>query len=233
MRKFQLFKSRRMTRVHVAVTNASTNQLVYSDVERRQKRSMPKSLKGIERRKPSFLFRTKRKPINVRAVGVVETEKLKHELVEKIKRSGQQFTSVVAISRGGLAAGQELADALGLPLVIIGYKSYETGKTYRLKGKRPPISFAVKGKLGSTPLLVDDLTEHGDTLVNTKEVLLKKRGVKKVRTAALFIKDHTPQNRRPDFFVRQTRDWLVFPWEKREFEKLLNAPKPQKVIFRK
>jgi hypoxanthine phosphoribosyltransferase len=62
-------------------------------------------------------------------------------------------------------------------------------------------------------LVVDDLSDTGDTLVHIKENLASLYDLNNVKFATLCIKEHTKFV--PDFYVQKypTETWLTFPWE--------------------
>jgi hypoxanthine phosphoribosyltransferase len=63
---------------------------------------------------------------------------------------------------------------------------------------------------GVTTLIVDDIADTGKTL----------KDLGNHTTATLFYKERSII--KPTFYVEQTKDWIVFPWEK--FEEIPNRP---------
>jgi len=64
---------------------------------------------------------------------------------------------------------------------------------------------------GRNVLIVDEIVDRGTTLERVSEIFNAK-GVASLKTAVLFVNKercHFP----PDFFARETDDWIVFPWE--------------------
>jgi hypothetical protein len=64
------------------------------------------------------------------------------------------------------------------------------------------------------PLLVDDISDTGDSLIIAGEHL-KHRGYKNPRTATMHMKPWTKHV--PDYYVVRTEAWVVYPWELKEF----------------
>lgn len=61
-------------------------------------------------------------------------------------------------------------------------------------------------ELDQRTLVVDDIADSGRTLENLDKVLSFKPAV-----AVLFY--HKDTCRMPDFYIREKKDWVVFPWE--------------------
>jgi hypoxanthine phosphoribosyltransferase len=64
------------------------------------------------------------------------------------------------------------------------------------------------------PLLVDDISDTGDSLIVALDHL-DKRGYKNPRTATLHMKPWTKLV--PDYYIVRTEAWVVYPWELKEF----------------
>jgi len=73
-----------------------------------------------------------------------------------------------------------------------------------------PISVPVKGK---RILVVDDVADSGKSLKLVREVLLEK-GAIDVKIAAIYYKPWSIT--KPDFYMRDTDAWVIFPWERYE-----------------
>jgi hypoxanthine phosphoribosyltransferase len=64
------------------------------------------------------------------------------------------------------------------------------------------------------PLLVDDISDTGDSLTVAGEHL-EQRGYMNPRTATMHMKPWTKLI--PDYYVVKTEAWVVYPWELKEF----------------
>ena len=131
-------------------------------------------------------------------------------LAKQIEKAGKKFDLIVAIARGGMTVSQILSDFLSLPIATFTISSY---KDLRQKDL-PEISFHVGGNVrGKHILLVDDVSDTGKTFERGIKYL-HKLGVSSIGTAALLVK---PQSKHvPDYFVKKTSAWIVFPYEIKE-----------------
>ncbi|MBD3210918.1 phosphoribosyltransferase [Candidatus Micrarchaeota archaeon] len=124
---------------------------------------------------------------------------------------------IIGISRGGIVPARILSDVLGIKkLGIIGVAFYrKAGK----KGMEPEITQHLDMEIaGKRVLLVDDVSDTGNSLVFVKRRLEKKRP-KEVKTATLHYKPHSVL--KPDYFIGTTEAWIVYPWERHEVEREL------------
>ena len=137
--------------------------------------------------------------------------KLLTMLVERIKKSGFRPDLIVGISRGGWVPARVISDLLDNPnLASIRVEFYvNINRTIEEPVITQQVSVSVKDK---RVLIVDDITDSGKSLRTVYEELLKE--AKEVRTVTLY---HKPWSCfRPDFYVRETDAWIVFPWEYNE-----------------
>lgn len=131
---------------------------------------------------------------------------------QEIKQISFKPDIIVGISRGGLVPTRILTDLLETPQsTTIGIEFY-VGIAQR--GLRPilkqPLVIPVDGK---KVLLVDDISDSGQSLKLAKEYLLEKRA-SEVRVATLYVR--TSSLVKPDFFEKESDCWIVFPWEIKE-----------------
>jgi uncharacterized protein len=131
-----------------------------------------------------------------------------------VTSSGREFDVVGGIARGGLPVALAVADELEATLDFVTVKSY-TGIAERKKPKiLRTVTESVKGR---RVLVVDDIVDHGETM---EAVVGHLRGDKPrtVRTAAIFTKPWSRFD--PDFSLREVSSWVVFPYERREVDRL-------------
>jgi hypoxanthine phosphoribosyltransferase len=131
---------------------------------------------------------------------------------KKIRQSGYVIDVVVGLSRGGLVPARIICDLLEVPeLVTIQIEFYtDIARTANEPVLRQPLAVSVDGK---SVLLVDDIADSGKSL-NKAISYLKGQGIGEVKTATLYYK---PQSlTMPDFYERQTLNWIVFPWDTKE-----------------
>jgi hypoxanthine phosphoribosyltransferase len=131
------------------------------------------------------------------------------DLSIKIKNSGYIPEVIVAILRGGYIVAKLVGDYLAIDNI-----STVEIKFYRgigEKGERPivlsPITHDLRGK---NILIVDDVSDSGRTLQVAIDVV-KLHGAKHIKTATLYIKPWSITM--PDYYVDETKSWIVFPWE--------------------
>lgn len=134
------------------------------------------------------------------------------ELSKKILESGQEFDRIVALAKGGLAFSRSLVDYLKVDNVSsIQIEMYAgINEVQHL----PVITQSLPTSIRHEKILVfDDLADSGETLKLAVDYL-KHHGPKSVHTATLMVKPHTVFT--PDFWVRETSAWVIFPNEVRE-----------------
>lgn len=140
----------------------------------------------------------------------ISWEKLYHLcflLKERISKKKPNFDKIVAISRGGLVVARILSDLLNLPIsnfTIVAYK--EIGKM-----ESPRVVEGLASSVaGQRLLLVDEIVDSGKTLFRGR-AYLKNFGPKLILSAVPIVKSRA--NPKPDFFVKITEKWVIFPYE--------------------
>lgn len=134
-------------------------------------------------------------------------------LVDDILVNGYKIDLIVGILRGGYVVARILCDLLKAnDIGVVEVKFY---RGVEEKAERPiitqPLTADVRGK---NVLIVDDVVDSGRTLeIVTEQVRL--RGAKNVKSAVLYYKPKSII--KPDYFVHETVEWVVFPWEWCEF----------------
>jgi hypoxanthine phosphoribosyltransferase len=131
---------------------------------------------------------------------------------EKILQSGFKPDIGVGITKGGWIPARVLSDLLEIPeLASLGVEFYlgvaETRDDPVLTQR---VSAVVSGK---EVLLVDDVADTGKSLKLAKEHVLQ-QGAAEVRIATLYYKPLSVT--KPDYYEKETRRWVVFPWETKE-----------------
>lgn len=116
--------------------------------------------------------------------------RLMNDLIDKLKYARLPVTHVYGPPVGGVFVAGVIANKLNLKYVTF------TGPLI-LKPKRL--------------LIVDDLTDTGQTMRD----LIPEQYRNDVYTAALYWKPHKNGSKwKPNVFVHQTLNWIVFPWER-------------------
>jgi hypoxanthine phosphoribosyltransferase len=150
------------------------------------------------------------------------------ELADKIRASEFKPDIIVGISRGGWLPARVLSDLLENPYITsvtaefyVGI--YETDHEPRLTQPIPVSVFDKK------ILLVDDVSDTGKSAVLIRDYL-QREGVKETRILTLYYKPWSKVT--PDFYSKETSDWIVFPWEIKEtLTKLVKKCKETKEPF--
>ena len=131
---------------------------------------------------------------------------------EKILQSGFKPDIVVGITKGGWVPARVLSDLLEIPELAAVRGEFYLGvaetRTEPVLTQR--VSAVVEGKKA---LLVDDVADTGKSLQLAKTHVLHE-GASEVRIATLYYKPLSVT--KPDFYEKETRRWVVFPWETKE-----------------
>ncbi|MFZ5845357.1 MAG: phosphoribosyltransferase [Patescibacteria group bacterium] len=134
------------------------------------------------------------------------TRKLAISLLSQPQPSHQ----IVAISRGGLTLGHLLSDFLRIPVSTITIQSYTDIQTQGEIVITARLQSPIRGK---RVLLVDDVADSGRTLKRATSYL-KKLAPADITAVTMFYKPHSVF--RPDIFAKQTKKWILFPYEPTE-----------------
>jgi hypoxanthine phosphoribosyltransferase len=131
---------------------------------------------------------------------------------EKIRKSGFKPNIIVGITRGGWIPARVLSDLLEIPDFATVRVEFYLGvaETRNEPALTQGVSAGVSGKKA---LVVDDVADTGKSLQLAKEHLLR-QGATEVRIATLYYKPFSVA--KPDYFEKETRRWVVFPWEMKE-----------------
>ena len=141
-----------------------------------------------------------------------DVQTLTEELADNILCNGFEPDLIVAISRGGFHPARILCDQLDFrrlaSLQVEYYKGI--GETR----EEPEIVFPVNADVkGLNLLVVDDVADTGGSLLAVKKYL-KELEARTIKIATLHFKPGSVYE--PDFYVRETKAWIVYPWEPRE-----------------
>lgn len=134
---------------------------------------------------------------------------------------------LVGLWRGGSAVGiavQEGLDYLGTPTDHIAVRTSYAGRSaysQRLAGQREirvhGLDYLLQRVASQhSMLIVDDVYSTGHSVQAVIEELARKarRNLPRdIRVACVWFRPSERTERAPDYFVHQTRDWLVLPYE--------------------
>ena len=119
---------------------------------------------------------------------------------------------IVGIQRGGCITAVLLSHLLNIEdFCTIGIRSTKSDDI-RAQRIKPIIydSFSLQLITGKKVLLTDDITDTGVTLIEAKKALLK-YGCKEVKSATIICAPAS--NGKVDFYGKEVKPWVVFPWE--------------------
>lgn len=144
------------------------------------------------------------------------------DLAHIIFKSGYRPNFIVGIWRGGAPIGicvQETLDYLGIPTdhIAIRTSSYQgmerQNKAIRVHGLR----YIEKNINADDQLLIiDDVFDTGLSIQKVIEELKSacRKNMPDIKVATTYFKPkNNKTHRAPDFYVKQTHNWLVFPHE--------------------
>jgi len=115
---------------------------------------------------------------------------------KKISKLSKNFSSISTVSRGGLIPSRLLADSLGIEKIFVDQKT-----------------------ISSDSLFVDDIFDTGKTY---SDIISKVFNPSEITFATLFVRRGVTLPEKL-IYGQQTFDdsYVVFPWDKFEFEKTL------------
>lgn len=119
---------------------------------------------------------------------------------------------IVGIARGGLIPARILTDMLETPLLATIEVEFYLGiaQTKAEPTLKQSLTTPVRCK---KILLVDDIADTGKTLQLAKSHL-QNLGASEIKIGTLYLK---PQSlTKPDFYEKQTSNWVIFPWDTKE-----------------
>ena len=123
-----------------------------------------------------------------------EIDQLIQTLSEKILKLPRSFSSITTLSRGGLVPSRLLADHLGIKKIFVDQK-----------------------KVNSSSLFVDDIFDSGNTFEKILSITDKPSKLVFVTLFARMGKTYPPQL----VYAKKTKSasYVVFPWDRLEFQK--------------
>jgi hypothetical protein len=137
----------------------------------------------------------------VRELTWVEFGVVVRDLATRIAASFQPDV-VLGLARGGIFVGGALAAPMRADFLPVRVEK-------RSRDRRSVPTFRVPEARGKNVLVVDDVTNSGDTLAKAK-ALAKRSGAREVQAVALVVR---PGGSRPEWFALETAQLIVFPWD--------------------
>lgn len=139
-------------------------------------------------------------------------------LAAKISEQHLKIDRVIALAKGGVTISRPVLDLLGLAEMSSIQIEFYNGiaSTEQMPVITQSLPVRIKGE---SILILDDLSDSGESFIAAVHYL-SQHGTTKIQTASLLIKPWSKF--KPDFFVRETKAWIIFPWEIRETILLLS-----------
>jgi len=129
---------------------------------------------------------------------------------------------IIGLTRGGVIPARILADILGISdnfhfMDVRFYNGVNDRKEHPVI--RNIDDHFTDSMFDKKIIVVDDIWDSGKTMIAVTEYL-KKMGLRNFCTATLFWKEVTEN--KPDYYAQTAKknEWVRFPWEKYEFEKI-------------
>ena len=133
-------------------------------------------------------------------------------LAEKIREDKFKPDVIVGVSRGGWPPARVMSDLLENPEIANVKAEFYLGVA-QTKGEpliTQPVSVSVRDK---EVLLMDDVADTGKSL-RLVRAHLKEKGATEVKIATIYYKPWSVVI--PDYYEKETRSWIIFPWERKE-----------------
>ena len=135
------------------------------------------------------------------------SEMFKEDIEEVILKIDFNPDGIVAISRGGLTMAHFLGIALDLRMVY----SINAASFFNRVQQEVRISNIPELYGNQRVLIVDEIIDSGTSMIKVKNILQEINSNIDFKTASIFYKPTA--SFKPDFYLRETKDWVYFFWE--------------------
>jgi hypoxanthine phosphoribosyltransferase len=149
----------------------------------------------------------------------IDVEDACNFLSNQLLQTIYKFDVLVSIQRGGCIPGVILSHLLRIPeYYSIGIRTTCSEEIKAIRLDIPIISNidVLKGIQGKNVLIIDDVTNTGNTLRIAKDEVLKFEPLTCKTAVLIWDGDFDGDDRslcKADYFSRYTPGWVVFPWE--------------------
>jgi hypoxanthine phosphoribosyltransferase len=134
------------------------------------------------------------------------------DLADRIRKDRYEPDIIVGVSRGGWTPARVLSDLLGNPNLANVRVEFYLGVA-ETKGE-PSLTQPISARVaGNRVLVVDEIADSGKSLKLVKEHIIEE-GANEVKIVTIYYKPWSTV--RPDYYSKETSDWIVFPWEVKE-----------------
>jgi hypothetical protein len=133
-------------------------------------------------------------------------------LANRVRGGGFKPNIIVGVSRGGWPPARVMSDLLENPKLANVTAEFYVGVA-ETKGKpvvTQPVSVPVRNE---KVLVVDDVADTGESL-RLVRAHLGEQGASEVKIATIYYKPWSVVI--PDYYEKETRSWIIFPWERKE-----------------
>jgi hypoxanthine phosphoribosyltransferase len=133
-------------------------------------------------------------------------------LAERIRKDRFKPDIIVGISRGGWPPARILSDLLSNPNLANVRAEFYLGfsETKDEPSLTQPLSMDVFDK---RILIVDEVADTGKSLQLVRQHIVE-QGAKELKILTVYYKPWSTV--KPDYYSKETSDWVVFPWEIKE-----------------
>lgn len=151
-----------------------------------------------------------------------------NRLISKLEaqlQEGYHFDVIVGVSKGGLVPAVMIADYFQKPLIVASAEHYQRGFMEAHDSSVKLLSMP-KFEANTRYLIVDDVIETGATLMDIFDFINNSVSGCSINSAVLVRKNPEQFYKNMRIISATTReweDWIVFPWQAKEFKELLEA----------
>jgi hypoxanthine phosphoribosyltransferase len=149
-------------------------------------------------------------------------------LAERIRTDRFEADIIVGISRGGWPPARILSDLLSNPNLANVRAEFYLGfaETKDEPSLTQPLSMDVFDK---RILIVDEVADTGKSLRLVREHIIE-QGSKELKIVTVYYKPWSAV--KPDYYAKETSDWIVFPWEIKEtINRILKRSRERETSF--
>jgi hypoxanthine phosphoribosyltransferase len=133
-------------------------------------------------------------------------------LADKIRKDKFKPDIIVGVSRGGWPPARVLSDLMNIPNLANVRAEFYVGvaETKDEPVLTQPVSMPLTGK---NVLVVDEIADSGKSLRLVVKHIAE-QDAEKIKVATIYYKPWSIV--KPDYYEKETRSWVVFPWEIKE-----------------
>jgi hypoxanthine phosphoribosyltransferase len=135
---------------------------------------------------------------------------------------------VIAIKKGGVYPGEIIAKALGVEMRSVQASYYDENHQPMDEVRILDTSELEFIPEGAEVVVIDEMFDTGRTMDKIKKLLEAPPYNLITKTAVIHYKSekHDRYLPGPDIYIRETKDWIVYFWEKDKYEALLPEKPP-------